>query len=76
MAMKHAGETNSCTMVQKVGITEIYFSTLEETERRIKVCQFHTKPSESSNKVDTKMQNFSEVDKLAKTNMEEFSVFS
>jgi hypothetical protein len=76
MAMKHAIETNSCAMVQKVGITDIYCWTLEETERRIKVCQFHTKPSESSNKVDTKMQNFSEVEKLAKSNMEECFVFS
>jgi hypothetical protein len=61
--MKHAVETNSCALVQKVGITEIYCWTLEETERRTEVPQFHTKLSASSNKVDTKMQNFSEVEK-------------
>lgn len=70
MAMKHAVETNSCHMVQKVGITEIYCWTLEETERRIKVCKFHIKSSESLKKVDTKLQTFSEVEELAKSNME------
>lgn len=61
--MKHAVETSSHAMVQKVGIAEIYCWTLQETERRTEMPKFHTKPSENSNKLDTKMQDFSDVKK-------------
>jgi hypothetical protein len=74
MVVKHAEETNSCAMAQKFGITEIYYWTLDETER-IKVCQFHTESSESSNKGNTKMHNFSEMENLPKSYTVELFLF-